>query len=294
MATTAPIDLIGCYWTLAGRYEFGEHDESPWDFRDRVEAAARAGYRGIGLKIADLRRVRAKYGYAGMRSLLEDHDLRHLEVEALFYWFATGEARAASDRDRHDLFEAASELGAHHVKCCGDFNLPGCPLTQLHDEFQVLASEARDRGVTLALEFLPVSNVNSLRKTLDVLGESAGRGAGVMLDVWHVTRTRTPFAEIAALPASFIACAELDDGTIDVVASELEDTLNERRLPGEGEFDVPGFVRAVLASGYDGPFGVEIISHEQRARPLEEAARRSFDASMSQVRKATEREETRT
>jgi len=282
----ASIDLIGCYWTLAGRYEFGEHDESPFDFRDRVEAAARAGYRGIGLKIADLRRVRAQYGYAGMRRLLADHDLPHVEVEALFDWFATGDARRQSDRDRRDLLEAAVELGAHHMKCCGDFNLPGCPFAQLHHEFQSLAAEARACGVTLALEFLPVSNVNSLRKTLDVLGESAGRGAGVMLDIWHVTRTRTPFEDIAALPAAYIACAELDDGTINVVVSELEDTLNERRLPGEGEFDVPGFIRAVLATGYSGPFGVEIISAEQRARPLEEAARRSFEAANAQVRAA--------
>lgn len=280
------IDLIGCYWTLAGRYEFGEHDESPFDFRDRVEAAARAGYRGIGLKIADLRRVRAQYGYAGMRRLLADHDLPHVEVEALLDWFATGDARRQSDRDRRDLLEAGVELGAHHMKCCGDFNHPGYPLAQLHDEFQSLAAEARACGVTLALEFLPVSNVNSLRKTLDVLGESAGRGAGVMLDIWHVTRTRTPFEAIAALPAACIACAELDDGTINVVVSELEDTLNERRLPGEGEFDVPGFIRAVLATGYSGPFGVEIISAEQRARPLEEAARRSFEAANAQVRAA--------
>ena len=62
----------------------------------------------------------------------------------------------------------------------------------------------------------------------------------------------------------------------------LEDTLERRRLCGSGALDVPAFVRAVQATGYTGPYGVEIISREHRQRPLDEAARLSFDTARAQ------------
>jgi hypothetical protein len=39
-------ELIGSYWTLAGDvHPHSEHEYSPFDFEDRVVAAARAGSR---------------------------------------------------------------------------------------------------------------------------------------------------------------------------------------------------------------------------------------------------------
>jgi len=58
--------------------------------------------------------------------------------------------------------------------------------------------------------------------------------------------------------------------------------LHRRKLCGEGDFDLPAFLREVLARGYRGPFGVDIMSSEQRQRPLKEAASRSFATSMQQ------------
>lgn len=62
----------------------------------------------------------------------------------------------------------------------------------------------------------------------------------------------------------------------------MEDTLLRRRLPGEGDFDIPAFLRAVADTGYDGLYGVEILSDAQRAMLPAEAAQRSFDATMAQ------------
>ncbi len=43
------IELIAAYFTLAGdAYPFGPTQISPFPFRDRVEAAARAGWKGMG------------------------------------------------------------------------------------------------------------------------------------------------------------------------------------------------------------------------------------------------------
>ena len=276
-------DLIACFWTIGGNYVFGEHDHSPWDFRLRAEAASRAGYRGVGLKHADLMLTLKKYGYGGVRSILADNGLRMLEVEALFDWFADGERRRASDIVRADLLKAAEAFEAHHLKVAGDFTPNASPeIGPMHDEFQRLSAQAKAAGTTVSLEPIAFSNVPTLANAVAIVGEAAGNGGGVMLDAWHVTRGGFPFAEIARLPKGAIAGAELDDGTLETVGDPISDTLDRRRFCGEGKFDLQGFIAAVQATGYDGPWGVEIISAQLRAMPLEEAAQRTFATTRAQ------------
>lgn len=272
------VDLLACYWTLAGPYVFGDQDQSPWGFRERVEAAARAGFTGFGMKQADLRKTLSRYSFAQMRRILADNGIRYLELEALFGWYSAGDERSCSDADRSLLLQAAAELGAHHVKAAGDFDGRPQSVERMHDEFQLLARQALDAGTLITLEPIVISSIPDLDTALQVLGESAGAGGGLMLDSWHVTRGGMSLAQIAALPAGCIGGVELDDGTLQPVGSELEDTLDRRRLCGEGEFDLQGLVGAARAAGYQGPWGVEIISAEQRARSLQDAAQLSCRA----------------
>lgn len=274
------VDLIACYWTLAGPYVFGEQDQSPWGFRERVEAAARAGYTGFGMKQADLRETLSRYSFAQMRRILADNGIRYLELEALFGWYSAGAERACSDADRNLLLQAASGLGAHHVKAAGDFGmqLQSQSVERMHDEFQLLARQALAAGTLITLEPIVISSIPDIDTALQVLGASAGAGGGLMLDSWHVARGGMSLAQIAALPAGYIGGVELDDGTLQPVGSELEDTLNRRRLCGDGEFDLQGLIGAARTAGYQGPWGVEIISAEQRSRSLQEAAQLSCQA----------------
>ena len=58
-------------------------------------------------------------------------------------------------------------------------------------------------------------------------------------------------------------------------AGFFEDTVNARRLPGEGAFDVPAFIAAIHRAGYRGHWGVEIISEQHRKLPLREGLTRA-------------------
>ena len=62
------VELLAGHWTLAGdTYPNGPTEVSSLPFRDRVEAAAGAGYTGLGIVHQDLVAVRDKIGYAEMR-----------------------------------------------------------------------------------------------------------------------------------------------------------------------------------------------------------------------------------
>src|SRR2546423_15055426 len=101
-------DLLATCWTTAGDSAPLRGDErSPIPVRDRIEASARAGFRGLGLNHADLVAAVHEYGMNGIRSMLEDNGLIHLELELLTNWWTDGPLRRDSDRVRRNLLSAA-------------------------------------------------------------------------------------------------------------------------------------------------------------------------------------------
>jgi sugar phosphate isomerase/epimerase len=63
----------------------------------------------------------------------------------------------------------------------------------------------------------------------------------------------------------------------------IDETVNHRQLPGEGEFPIPEYIAACRDIGYDGPWGVEVLSDELRNLPIEQIFERSYETSMSQL-----------
>ncbi len=281
MPTPLP-DFIATYWTIAGNVlplSSPEQEASAIDFRTRVEAAQRAGYRGIGLIHSDLVKVRRTYDFATMRSILADHDMVHVEVEFLVGWL---EDDSTSTAVLDELCEAATALGARHLKAGPDMQARTWPLDHMITRFSALCDRARQAGTAIALEIMPWTNLRTIDEGLAVVAGADTANGGLLLDIWHLARAGVPYRDIAKIPLRYLQHVELDDADAEVIGTLLEDTLDRRRLCGDGALDVPAFVQAVQAAGYRGPYGVEIISHEHRQRPLDEAARLSFNSARAQ------------
>ena len=78
-------------WSSAGDAASDRADlRSPLPLRRRLEAAAAAGFTGFGLLSDDLPAAVADYGYAGIRSMLADNGIVHLELESIPYWWDEG------------------------------------------------------------------------------------------------------------------------------------------------------------------------------------------------------------
>lgn len=96
-----------------------------------------------------------------------------------------------------------------------------------------------------------------------------------------LTRAGVDYQWIADnLTGQDVGGVEVDDADADdePIGTVLEDTIHERRLPGDGSFDIPAFLNAIEATGYAGPVGAEIIAAQHRARPVEEAVGAAFEA----------------
>ena len=78
------VELLAGYWTIAGdRYPMGPSEIRRFSFRERAEAAAAAGYTGMGLVYHDIMANAAKMGLGGMKKILDDNGIAHIEVEFL-------------------------------------------------------------------------------------------------------------------------------------------------------------------------------------------------------------------
>ena len=106
--------------------------------------------------------------------------------------------------------------------------------------------------------------------------------------MWHTERAGTPPAELAAVPLRHIVGVELNDADADQVGTLFEDTVNRRRLCGEGAFDLQGCIRALRAAGWTGPWGVEILSEQFRRLPVREAAAAAFATAAAQLELASD------
>jgi sugar phosphate isomerase/epimerase len=291
MSTPKP-ELLAAYWTIAGDVYPGAPTEvSPFSLEDRAKAASKAGYTGMGLVHADLMANKAKMGFGGIQRVLDDNGIKHIEVEFLNDWYLdmSDPRRKESDKMRRDLLECAAALKARNFKICGmlfDENPPNIPL--MRDEFAKLCEEARPLGANVIIEMMPFTNIRTIDDSVAIIGGAKQANGGLLLDIWHVVRGNIDYSEIAKVPAEMLMAIELDDANRDVVGTLFEDTRFQRRLCGEGAWDVPGFIDAMLRAGFNAPYyGVEIINETFRKQPLEVMARTSFDTTMKTVEKRT-------
>ncbi|KPH64045.1 sugar phosphate isomerase/epimerase [Novosphingobium sp. ST904] len=279
-------ELLAAYFTLAGDvYPYGPDHVSPFSFQERVEAAAKAGYTGIGFFTDDVYANVERLGFPEMRRILEVNGIRHIELEFLIDWFLDGERRTASDGVRKLMLDAAEGLGARAIKIGpgvgADINnpteaemTPNIPLMQ--DAFAILCQDAAKVGTSIAMELMPFGNVRTVDVGLAIVEGANQPNGGLDIDVWHVTRGGNDYADLARIPGKYMICVELNDANADVNGTLWNDTAHHRQLCGEGDWNLKSFVENVRNTGFQGPWGVEIISAVHRKLPLGEAADRSF------------------
>lgn len=149
--------------------------------------------------------------------------------------------------------------------------------------FDTLATEAASHGTRVALEFLPFATYgNSLDMGIELVKQVANPAGGLCLGIWHVARPGTDYAVIAdSLPGEYVFSVELNDAAPELVGSLFEDTIHRRLLPGTGSFDIPAFINAVRATGFDCSWGVEILSDHHRTLPPEEGLARAKKATLA-------------
>lgn len=127
-------------------------------------------------------------------------------------------------------------------------------------------------GVRGALEFVPYGPLATLAAARTLCTAVGTERCGLLVDSWHVI-VGGGLAELAELTTDELALVQFNDAVPPERGADLARHSRERReLPGDGRFDLDGFVAAVAATGYDGVVSPEILSVRWRRAPLAEFA----------------------
>ncbi len=271
------VELMTLYWTTAGVIP-GDGEISRFDFRDRVEAAARAGFAGVGLWHTDLEHTMQQRSLSEIKGILADNGIKHLELEFLTDWFLDGARKRESDSRKRRLLRASEALQAKHIKV-GDFYSTPCPMPRLVEAFAALCKEAEDCGATIGFEIMPSSMINNLKDSIAMVRESGARNGGLILDIAHVARLGIPLDEISRIPLEYLVNFELNDG---VLPGRPNPNPSGRKFCGDGEFDIKGLVNCARSMGYAGPWAVEVYGREFAGLSLEELNKRAFETTAAQ------------
>jgi len=275
------VELIASYWTLSGgALPHSDREYSTFEFRERVEACARAGFRGMGFWHADLEHTLERRSLKEMRQILDDNGIRHVELEFLTDWFLDGERRRRSDERRRLLLEAAEALGARHIKV-GDFFREQVPMDRLIEEFSRLCADAARHGTRILYEMMPFSMIDSLELARRLVEGAGARNGGIMFDLWHIVKLGIPYEAVWSFPPQYFLGLEINDGyrTTPPGMDLVEETTAHRKLCGDGEFDVRGFLAGLQ---YRGPAGIEVLSQELRSWPLEKTVETAWRTTLEQ------------
>ena len=146
------------------------------------------------------------------------------------------------------------------------------------DTFTAFCALAEEYGLDTVVEFYPASQCFSLAAALDLVAHVGRPGqVGVNVDLLHLMRSGGTLAELVAAPPQFVLYGQYCDGDAECAPQFIDtEASSQRRLPGQGVFDLAGFTDALppgLKASVELPQNDALLA----GIPVEERARRAVD-----------------
>ncbi|QYK41468.1 MAG: sugar phosphate isomerase/epimerase and 4-hydroxyphenylpyruvate domain-containing protein [Paracoccaceae bacterium] len=234
-------------------------------FVEKLDAIAQAGFDGIEIFEQDF--IAADHSPREVGAMVRDHGL---EI-ALFQPFRDFEGLPEPYRSRAFAraarkFALMDELGTDLLLVCSSVHpaaLGG--IDRMAQDFHDLGELAARHGIRVGFEALCWGrHVNDHRDAWEVVRRAEHPNVGLILDSFHTLGRGIDPDTIRRIPGDRIFFVQLADAPA-IPMDLLYWSRHFRNMPGEGDLDVTGFLRAVMATGYGGPLSLEIFNDQFRA-----------------------------
>ncbi|MEG7363787.1 3-dehydroshikimate dehydratase QuiC [Pseudomonas citronellolis] len=234
---------------------------------EKLEAIAAAGFDGVEIFENDL------LYYDGsprdVRQMCADLNLAITLFQPFRDFEGCRRERLARNLERAERkFDLMQELGTDLVLVCS--NTVADSLGErdiLVDDLRELAERAGKRGLRIGYEALAWGrHVNTWQQVWDLVKAADHPALGVLLDSFHTLSIKGDPSGIADIPGEKIFFVQMADAPV-LAMDVLEWSRHFRCFPGQGEFDLAGFLAPILRSGYKGPLSLEIFNDGFRAAP---------------------------
>lgn len=246
-------------------------------FFERLAPARAAGFSGVSMFASDYEAMEAAgIGAAEIRARVADAGLAITEVELVSNWLPGPARNANHPRGLVELLRRmtpermvaiAAAVGAKGVSAGDMFDID-VGLDVAAERFAALCALAHEEGLHVALEFLPTGRIASLEDGWQVVREAGAANGGLLVDSWHFFRSGSSLELLASLPGEAIVSIQIGDAPAQPEADLDHAMSHSRLLPGEGDFDLTGFLAAIARTGTAAPIAVEVFSDALATRPI--------------------------
>ncbi|MER5181240.1 TIM barrel protein [Streptomyces sp. NPDC002896] len=246
---------------------------------EKLTAAARAGFDGVEIFENDLlaspltpEEIRARTADLGLTIDLYQ-PMRDIEA-------VPEEEFDRNLRRAEHKFRLMRRLGADTVLVCSNVS----PLAVDDDalaaaQLRRLAELADEYGIRVAYEALAWGrHVNTYDHAWRIVEAADHPALGTCLDSFHILARGSDPKAIEDIPGDKIFFLQLADAPL-MAMDVLQWSRHYRCFPGQGGFDVAGFLGHVVRAGYQGPLSLEVFNDVFRqadARPTAIDAQRSL------------------
>ncbi|OXS20816.1 4-hydroxyphenylpyruvate dioxygenase [Pseudomonas fluorescens] len=234
---------------------------------EKLEAIAAAGFDGVEIFENDL------LYYDGspreVRQMCADLGIAITLFQPFRDFEGCRRDRLARNLERAERkFDLMQELGTDLVLVCSNASAD-CVGDEsiLRDDLSLLAEHAGRRGLRIGYEALAWGkHVNTWQQVWNLVRQVDHPSLGVLLDSFHTLSLKGDPSAIAQIPGDKIFFVQMADAPI-LAMDVLEWSRHFRCFPGQGEFDLAGFLAPIIKSGYTGPLSLEIFNDGFRAAP---------------------------
>lgn len=240
-----------------------------------LEAAAAAGFDDVGFRLLppglgqplpalgrDVRLLRE----VAHRTREIDLGVSDIEMIRLDAETQTGDFRG--------FFDQAALLGGRHVLAAGD----DPDASRVTANFGGLCELAAEYGMTVNLEFMPWTAVPDVHSARAIVEQAGCPNGAILVDALHYQKCGSVLTEVQDLPAKILNYLQLCDGPATFArddVSMLHAARHDRLMPGDGDIDLAGLVRAMPE---DFVFSVEVPNDRLLAQlGLEAYLRTAYD-----------------
>lgn len=250
----------------------------PTQWEAHLDAAAEAGFDALAPDIFWLRALEAEgVSLETVAAGLRDRGLACMETAGI----AIGDAELTA-RELEENLRYAHALDAEFVNARIVEPVDAGLVERVRDCARAFQERGAAGGTRIALEFSRGTKIRGVADTEALAEAVAEAGIGVTIDTWHffLHPDGPDWAALEALAPERLANVQLSDG-VPYDDDFGEATMNARRQPGDGDFELARCAGVLAQKGFgdDGAVVVEVLSAEERSRPLAEFAQRAMAAS---------------
>jgi 4-hydroxyphenylpyruvate dioxygenase len=240
---------------------------------EKLAAAARAGFDGVEIFETDL--ITCRLRPAEVRSLAADLGLRILLYQPFRDFEAVPDERLAANLRRAEhKFAVMAALGADTLLVCSNVSADALDDdARAAGQLRKLAERASGHGIRIAFEALAWGRrISGYAHAWRVVSAADHPWLGICLDSFHILSLRHDTRLIRDIPAEKIFFLQLADAPL-LPMDPLPWSRHYRCFPGQGGFDLAGFIADILAAGYRGPWSLEVFNDVFRQADADRTAR---------------------